>query len=67
VITHSGTLQGVEFGESDGSRSERVRRLLATFVEARIDAQISDHITRAIREKFVLLVGLSGTRATPAS
>ncbi|MDR5644427.1 ketopantoate reductase family protein [Burkholderia cenocepacia] len=61
VITHSGTMQGIKFGEYDGKRSARVEELLASCVRAKIDAEISDDISRLIWEKFVFLVGLSGT------
>jgi 2-dehydropantoate 2-reductase len=61
LIRHSGTLQKLVFGEYDGSLSPRVRQFRHACAEAGIDAEISDQIERAIWEKFVFLVGLSGT------
>lgn len=64
VITHSGTLQKLVFGEYDGRRSQRVEEFLAACVKAGITAEISDNIRRLIWEKYVFLVGLSGTTST---
>jgi len=63
VIVHSGTMQKLAFGEYDGSQSVRVMALHAACTKARVDAEISDDIQRLIWEKFVFLVGLSGTTA----
>ena len=67
LIRHSGTLQKLVFGEYDGSLSPRVRQFRHACAEAGIDAEISDQIERAIWEKFVFLVGLSGTTTSAAS
>jgi 2-dehydropantoate 2-reductase len=64
VITRTGPLQRLIFGEFDGQRSERVEALYAACMAGGIDAQISDDIRRATWEKFVFLVGLSATTAT---
>jgi 2-dehydropantoate 2-reductase len=61
VIRHTGTLARLVFGEYDGSRSERVRQFGDACADAGIDAEISDRIEQAIWEKFVFLVGVSGT------
>jgi 2-dehydropantoate 2-reductase len=63
VIRHNGTLQKLAFGELDGIRSERAEALLALCRKAGIDAAIPEDINRAIWEKFVFLVGLSGMTA----
>lgn len=60
-IVHTGTMQKLVFGEFDGRRSARAEALLAACQRAGIDAQISDDIRRLTWEKFVFLVGLSGT------
>jgi 2-dehydropantoate 2-reductase len=60
VIRHNGTIQRLVFGELDGRRSPRIEAFLATCLGAGIDALVSDDIERAIWEKFVFLVGLSG-------
>jgi 2-dehydropantoate 2-reductase len=61
VIRHSGTLQKLVFGEYDGSQSPRVRQFREACADSGIDAEISDRIEQAIWEKFVFLIGLSGT------
>ena len=61
VIRHSGTLQKLVFGEYGGARSARVRALHDACADSGIDVEASAAIERAIWEKFVFLVGLSGT------
>lgn len=63
VITHSGSMQKLVFGEYDGRHSERVQAFLGACEMAGITAEISPTIRRLIWEKFVFLVGLSGTTA----
>jgi 2-dehydropantoate 2-reductase len=67
VIRHSGTLQKLVFGEYDGSLSPRVRQFRDACADSGIDAEISDRIEQAIWEKFVFLVGLSGTTSLARS
>jgi 2-dehydropantoate 2-reductase len=67
LIRHSGTLQQLVFGEYDGSLSTRVRQFRAACADSGIDAEISDRIEQAIWEKFVFLVGLSGTTSLARS
>jgi hypothetical protein len=64
VIARNGTMQRLVFGEYDGSRSTRSEAFLDACRRAKIDAELSGDIRRAIWEKFVFLVGLSGTTAT---
>ena len=61
LIRHSGSLQKLVFGEYDGSLSPRVRQFHDACTDSGIDAEISDRIEQTIWEKFVFLVGLSGT------
>jgi 2-dehydropantoate 2-reductase len=61
VINHANALQKLVFGEYDGSVSARVQAFHDACVDAKIDVEVSDRIERAIWEKFVFLVGLSGT------
>lgn len=61
LIRHSGVLQKLVFGEYGGARTPRVIRFRDACVEAGIDVEVSDQVERSIWEKFVLLVGLSGT------
>jgi len=61
VIRQTGPMQRLIFGEFDGSRSERAERFLEACQNGHIAAEISENITRDIWEKFVFLVGLSGT------
>jgi 2-dehydropantoate 2-reductase len=60
VIGQTGTMQRMIFGEFDGRRSPRAEALLAACLAGGIDAEISPDIRRAIWEKYVFLVGLSG-------
>jgi len=52
------------FGEYDGRRSTRAQALLEAALAGGIQAELSSDIRRAIWEKYVFLVGLSGTTAT---
>ena len=61
VIRHSGPLQKLVFGEYDGTSTARVRQFRDACAGSGIDVEVSPHIERTIREKFVFLVGLSGT------
>jgi 2-dehydropantoate 2-reductase len=61
VISHTGTLQKLVFGEYDGRRSARAEAFLEECRRAGIDAELSTEIRKAIWEKFVFLVGLSAT------
>jgi len=64
VIKHTGTMQRLIFGEYDGRRSPRAEALLDAAVRGGINAELSDDIRKAIWEKFVFLVGLSGSTTT---
>jgi 2-dehydropantoate 2-reductase len=64
VIKHTGTMQRLIFGEYDGSRSARAEALLDACTRAGINAELSDDVRKAIWEKFVFLVGLSGSTTT---
>jgi 2-dehydropantoate 2-reductase len=64
VIRQTGPMQRLLFGEFDGSRSARGEALLAACLAGGIHAEFSDDIVREIWQKFVFLVGLSGTTTT---
>jgi 2-dehydropantoate 2-reductase len=64
VIHQTGAIQRMVFGEYDGRRSPRAEALLAAAAAAGIEAELSSDVRRAIWEKYVFLVGLSGTTAT---
>jgi 2-dehydropantoate 2-reductase len=64
VITRTGPLERLIFGEFDGRRSARVEALRSTCLAGGIPAEVSDDIEREIWEKFVFLVRLSATTAT---
>jgi 2-dehydropantoate 2-reductase len=64
VILHVGTLQRMVFGEYDGRRSPRAEALLAAALKAGLQAELSNDVRLAIWEKYVFLVGLSGSTAT---
>ncbi|GLZ49785.1 2-dehydropantoate 2-reductase [Actinomycetospora sp. NBRC 106375] len=61
VIEHSGSLQRIVIGEFDGTRSPRVEAFRAALADAGVDVEVSEQIERSTWEKFVFLVGLSGT------
>src|SRR3712207_2653153 len=61
VIRQTGSMQRLVFGEFDGTRSPRAEALLAAARAGGINAEISPDIRREIWEKYVFLVGLSGT------
>lgn len=64
VISHTGTMQRLVFGEYNGGESKRGEALLEACRRGGIDAEASADIRRAIWEKFVFLVGLSAATTT---
>ena len=64
IVEYKGAMQRLVFGEFDRSQSPRVKAFHAACVKAGFQADISEDITRAIWEKFVFLVGLSGTTSS---
>jgi len=64
VIKHTGTMQRLVFGEYDGRRSARAEALLDVSIRGGINAELSEDVRKAIWEKFVFLVGLSGSTTT---
>jgi 2-dehydropantoate 2-reductase len=64
VIHQTGTMQRIVVGEHDGGASERVRALHAALAASGVKAELSGDIRRAIWEKYVFLVALSGATTT---
>lgn len=64
VIRQTGPMQRLLFGEFDGTQSARGQALLAACLAGGIKAELSDDIVREIWQKYVFLVGLSGTTTT---
>lgn len=64
VIHQVGTMQRIIVGEYDGRESERARFLHKALLDAGVTAELSRDIRRAIWEKYVFLVALSGTTTT---
>jgi len=64
VIRQTGPMQRLLFGEFDGSRSSRGQALLEACIAGGIKAELSENILREIWQKYVFLVGLSGTTTT---
>ncbi len=60
VITQTGTMQGLAFGEFDGQRSTRVEALHKACVAGGIQAEISPDINLVIWQKFVFLASVAG-------
>ena len=63
VIQHYSNFASIEFGELDGSRSNRLQKFLAAAQGAHIDAQLSPDINAAIWQKFIMLASLSAITA----
>jgi hypothetical protein len=63
VVEQVGSVRRVVFGELDGSRSERVTRLLAEFRKAEIDTDLADDIRVVMWDKFAYLCALAGLTA----
>jgi 2-dehydropantoate 2-reductase len=63
VIVQTGSMQRMIFGEYNAPSSPRAEALLAACQRGGINAEISADIRRAIWEKYVFLVGLSGATA----
>src|ERR1700682_152782 len=61
VIRQTGPMQRLIFGEFDGRRSTRAEAFLDACLNGGINAELSTNILREIWEKYVFLVGLSGT------
>lgn len=64
VIRQTGPMQRLLFGEFDGKTSKRGQSLLDACLKGGIAAQLSPDIRREIWQKYVFLVGLSGTTTT---
>ena len=60
VISQTGPLQRLVFGEYHGRRTERVASFLEACRRGGINAEISDDIRRSLWEKYVVLVAMSG-------
>jgi 2-dehydropantoate 2-reductase len=67
VIKQTGAMQRCVIGEYDGRRSSRVEALHAALLKTGIKAEVSDDIRRTIWEKYVFLVGLSGSTSAMRS
>ena len=64
TIHQTGTMQRIVQGEYDGRLSERATFLHEALTKAGVTAELSTDVRRAIWEKYVFLVGLSGTTTT---
>lgn len=60
VITHTGRLASISFGEWDGIASPRTEALFGAFENAGVEATLSGDITAALWSKFVFLSTFSG-------
>jgi len=60
VVRHLNQSHSVTFGERDGSRSERVERILATVSRARFEQRLSTTILQDMWDKWVFLASLAG-------
>ena len=64
VIDQVGTMQRIIVGEYDGRESQRAKFLHKALLDAGVTAELSADVRRSIWEKYVFLVGLSGTTTT---
>jgi 2-dehydropantoate 2-reductase len=62
-VKHIGGITFIKFGELDGEKTERVERLCAEFVAAKVDAEVPNDIRVALWEKFMLVVPFGGVGA----
>ena len=60
VIRQVGSFASIAFAEADGARSPRMESFLAVCQRAGIEAEIPQDIFRALWQKYVLLVAVSG-------
>jgi 2-dehydropantoate 2-reductase len=63
VIVHTGTMAKLRVGAFAGGPREKVREFAEAGRAAGIDIELVDDIERALWEKFVFLVAMSGTTA----
>lgn len=59
-VRHLNQSHGVTFGERDGSRSERVERVLESMSKARFEPRLSTAILQDMWDKWVFLASLAG-------
>ena len=64
VVRQTGPMQRLIFGEFDGSETQRGKAFLEACLAGGIKAELSSSIEREIWQKYVFLVGLSGTTTT---
>ena len=67
VIHQTGTMQRAIVGEHDGRASDRARALHEALAASGVKAELSADLRRAIWEKYVFLVGLSGSTTSMRS
>lgn len=67
VIRHHGNFARLQFGDSNGGETARLRNFLNVCQQAGIEAEISADIELTQWQKFVFLVGLSGATAVTRS
>jgi 2-dehydropantoate 2-reductase len=60
VITQTGAMQGLAFGEFDGRRSKRVEDFHSACLAGGIQSEISPDINLVIWQKFVFLASVAG-------
>ncbi|MBV8158094.1 MAG: 2-dehydropantoate 2-reductase [Dyella sp.] len=60
VVHHLNQSHALTFGERDGSRSERVERVLAAMSQAKFEPRLSTTILQDMWDKWVFLASLAG-------
>ena len=61
VVSHTGNLQRIAFGERDRKPSERTQSLADAFARTQIEWKLSDDIVQELWEKIVFLAALAET------
>lgn len=59
VVRHHGLMARIIFGEMDGRVSSRLEALLEACRKAKVEAQLSNDIQKALWQKFIMLVPLA--------
>lgn len=66
-IKHTGQMAKLEFGELDGSMSERAQSFLSVCQDASIDVELTNDITKSLWKKFIFLCPHNGMTALTRS
>ena len=63
LVVQTSPMRRVTFGELDGRRSERAERARDAFEAAGLEPTLTDNVRKALWEKYLFIVGMSGMTA----